>query len=205
MTRLVLASLVVLLALAAGAATLFLAPGQTIAVFGAVVAVLGLAVNLYRDFIDRGDLRFEVQLGGPTNKDIVVGASNAGRRPVRVEGLGFWHEKSDEAVSYPYWFRSKTEPLLAATLGESDARASMAHASSVASFYVRYKPAEWLFARPLNGRLRWLRLPEDVRDELARVWPEAQESQRREEEAEAAKPGELDAYGHPVRPPRRRA
>lgn len=199
-----MASGVVLAALAAAGATAFLAPGQAIAVFGAVVAVLGLTLNVLRDFRDRGDLKVQVQLIGrnAARGDIVVTASNDGRRPVRVEGLGFWDGKSDEAVDYPHWYQDKAAPLLGATIGEQDGRASMTYAESVARYYVRHKPAEWLFARPLHGRLRWVQLPKEVRDELARIWPGAQAAQRCEEEAEAEKPGELDDYGNRVRPPR---
>jgi hypothetical protein len=204
MTRVLVASVVVLLALAAAAATLALAPGQAIAVFGAVVAVLGLGLNVYRDLMDRGSLNVEVGITrqAPAGKrDLDVRLYNSGRRPVRVEDVGFWAKRSPDAIGFPMWsWGNNYASQFPATLNESDSKKVRAFSISVATWYARYPAPEWLFVKPLDGQLRWWRLPKDVRGELALAWPEAQAAHRRDEEEEARNPGELDGYYQPKRP-----
>jgi hypothetical protein len=180
------------------------APTAAVAVYAASLATAGFVISARTALFDRSDLRAEVTLEywGPAkhnNRIIRVRFFNAGRRPVRVEEAGVWVDKS-RATPFPSWNRgiTKDDPL-PQTLPEGDSHAIYAWPRLMAAWYVRHEPAAFLYAKPAIGKTRWWELPDDVRASLAGAWPEAVDEYRKETEAEAAEPGELDDYGHPVR------
>lgn len=192
-----MASSVFLVALMAAALTLVVAPGQTIAVFGAVVAILGLAINVYRDLRDRGELGVEVTLKRDS-RSMCVRVYNTGRRPIGVEEIGFATAKGAHVPAFDMWSKpTNSEPFLPRTLGESDSKRGWASWSAVAWSYRDQQPATWIYTKPNHGPLKWWPLTDDVRAALVEGWENARridaenarlraEAQEREATSQAA-------------------
>ena len=206
LTRFVAAYVAVaVLAVGAALVTLLAAPKEIAPAAAATVALssVSLALAIRQAAVDRGDLHVKVTLErfGVTDEFVIQArAYNHGRRPVRVEELGFAADKSrtDRCPSWMTWGKVADDPI-PLTLGESESQRVWTWPNLVARYYVRFEPPAWLFATRVDGRPLWSKLPPSVRVTLAEAWPEARDSDSKERAAEVEKPGELDEYGQAVR------
>ena len=153
-------------ALAVGAAliTLLIAPRQIAPVAAATVmlSAVSLALGIRQAVIDRGALHVDITLERyGISDDLVIQARvyNDGRRPVRIEELGFAAGKS-RTIRYPSWTpwgRGNDDPV-PMTLGESESQRLWTWPHLVARWYVNFEPSTWMFVTHVDGRPRWRKL-----------------------------------------------
>jgi hypothetical protein len=166
--------------------------------------------------VDRADLRAEIvdgYFGVSDNALVEVRLYNRGRRPIKVEELGWAARKGTTTSRYPYWFNwssgKERRPELPIALGEADSDKVWTWPASVAEWMLRLGPPGWLWARDSLGETHWYEAPPNIVNAIRSQWPEAERrhatreaeaAQRREEVAAKEARGEppLDDYGHPI-------
>jgi hypothetical protein len=201
--------LVAVLAVAAAVATLILAPPSIapVAVTSAVLTTISLALTVRSTLMDRADLRADVENGHYGISDnvlIEVRLYNRGRRPIKVEELGWAVTKGKPLRAFPYWSKwsRDNEPELPASLGESDSAKVWTWPVNVARWLMRHSPPGWLWAKDHAGEYHWFKVPPPIVESIAAEWPKAKAQYEKElaekaaTEAKAEPP--VDEYGHPI-------
>jgi hypothetical protein len=177
-----------------------------VAVYAAVLATAGFLINGRTALIDRGDLRVEItakpdmgQADGSTA--VVVRLYNAGRRPVRVEQLGFWSDKSRMAEfwSWMMWDNWSARVEIPKTFGESDSLSLWTWTDRVAYQYIRHHQPHWLWVKFAHGDPLWVSLPDDVQRLIRDAWPKAL-AQYEADRAKSDAQGGVDGGGQPIEP-----
>lgn len=209
MSRFVVIYLVVAaLAVIAALMTLALAPPAIapVAVSTAALSTITLALAVRSALMDRADLRADIHegfFGISDNALIEVRMYNAGRRPIRVEEMGFGITKPREFKFQMWnnWSRDKS-PEIPFSLSESDSVRVWTWPGSVARWLVRHAPPTWLYAKDHTGRTHWFKLPPVVVKAIQDEWPKALEGYAADlAKEEAAKRGEVDDYNQPIQAP----
>jgi hypothetical protein len=202
---------VAVLAVAAAVATLILAPPSIapLTVTTVVLTTIGLALAVRSTLVDRADLRADIHDGhyGVSGGELIeVRLYNRGRRPVKVEEMGFGVTK-DRPIVYHGWMNWTTSnrdrtPELPMTLGESESDRVWTWPVSIARWLIRHSPPAWLYAKDSAGLLHWWRLPTDVAESIRRDWATAEALIAKEEAEQAAKEARreppVDDYGQPI-------
>lgn len=201
--------LVAVLAVVAAVATGLLAPPEIapVAVASAVLTTISLALTVRSALMDRPDLRADIHddyFGISDNTIIEVRLYNNGRRPIKVEEMGWAVTKRNPLRAYFHWFnwsRDRT-PELPVSLGESDSTKVWTWPASVALWMLRHSPPPWLWAKDHSGRLHWFRVPLDVVKAVRKEWPTAQAQYEKAQAEKAAKEAKgeppEDDYGQPI-------
>ena len=132
---------------------------------------------------------------------LVLRLYNAGRRPVRVEEVGFWSDQSrlTHFPSWQSWEDTRARPEIPKTFTESDSLRLWTWPSSVAHWYAKHHQAHWLCVKLAHGDPLWERLPAEVDQMLAAAWPVAKEQHLAAVAAAEAKGG-VDGGGQPIGP-----
>lgn len=132
-----------------------------------------------------------------------VRISNAGRRPIKVEQVGFgvMKDRTLEFHGWMKWDRSR-DPELPVSQWESDSVRIWTWLLSIARWLVRYQPPKWLYLTNHTGRAHWHRLPDRIASAIQAEWPKAQAEHEKTEAEKKAKEAQgeplLDDYGQPL-------
>ncbi len=201
---------VAVLAVIAAIATWLLAPPAIapVAVTSAVLTTVSLALTVRTTLMDRADLRVDIHngyFGISDNVVIEVRIYNKGRRPIKVEELGFAVTKAKPLPHYQSWSnwsRDHTKPELPASLSESDSEKLWTWPVSVARWMVRHSAPEWLWAKDHAGVLHWYKMPPDIVEAIRQEWPKAKAQYDKELAEKAASEAKseppVDDYGQPI-------
>jgi hypothetical protein len=202
--------LVAILAALAAAATWLLAPPAIapVAVASAVLTAVSLALTIRSALVDRADLRADIHdgyYGISDNAIIEVRLYNAGRRPIKVEDMGF-AARRPERPRFINWFTwSKADPSLPVTLAESESAKFWTWPTSVATTFLKQSPPTLLHATDHLGAVHWFKLPVDIVEAVRREFATAQAQRDKALAEKAAKEqrGEppVDDYGQPIGAP----
>lgn len=201
--------LVAVLAVIAAVATWLLAPPDIapVAVMSAVLTSISLALAVRSAVMDRADLRADISNGyhGISDNVIIeVRLYNRGRRPVKVEEMGWAITKDQPLKAYFNWFNWSRDhtPELPLSLGESDSAKVWTWPTSVARWLLRHSPPTWMWAKDHTGELHWFKVPADILESIRSEWPKAQAQYDNEQAEKAAKEAKsepvVDDYGQPI-------
>jgi hypothetical protein len=202
--------LVAVLAVVAAVATWLLAPPAVapVAVTSAVLTTISLALAIRSTLVDRADLRADIGKNFYSISDNVVvevRLYNRGRRPIKVEEMGWAVTKGTPLSAYPYWSNWSTRgraPELPISLGESDSSKLWTWPANVARWLLRHSTPGWMWARDHAGEFHWFKVPADVVESVRVEWPNAKAQYEKELAEKAAKEAKgepaVDDYGQPI-------
>jgi hypothetical protein len=199
---------VAVLAFLAAIATWLLAPPAIapVAVTSAVLTTVSLALTVRSTLMDRADLHADIHdgyFGISDNAIVEIRLYNNGRRPIKVEEMGFAVTKA-KPLRYIHWFSwgQSHAPELPVSLGESDSAKVWTWPVSVARWMLHHSAPPWLYAKDHSGRIHWFKVPPDIIEAVRKEWPTAQAQYDKEQAEIAAKlaKGErpVDDYNQPI-------